>query len=662
MVSPPALHSAALYTSLPVEVSVAFASAAGTVQTLEGPQANGAGDAIITGLKGEHWPVRREEFDRRYEAIAGRPGRYRKRVFRVTAEQLMAPRTVHAPSGAVLHGLTGSWVVNGQEGAVSVVDPEVFARSYALASIPVYVSLAPEVASGGHAARALAGLARLQAMVPATPLIVAAAPPIPQGDSQSDPRNPALLSPATEPPVWLRIVPAEPALRPADDVLQLPLSALGESAGALLALMAREQSTSLRTYSGHYLKRGLERLFDREPRVAVQVRFAAARLAAVDAFNAALGGAPAGNGFQRTCNQPPAGKHTAVPIEEPAGLARLHEIASVADALAGAHQRNWQEAVFTRTGLVAKAGSQKHWPRRWLAVARLFLHASLVPLGLLAAFGFATFSELAGGCTPGFPFSSLCASAWWKRSFEPVLFLLCYVLPLGAAWCIFARTKARKDETRHQDFRLLAECLRARYVRALLNEGECVSLYVTGTADSEAGWVHDALRSLHFAQPLMLPHANPPDASLERARQDFIQEQLTYHDETLIKSRAAAASLLARLGRRAMAMFLIALFGMAIHETFELLFHYSPFLPEIPHLLTSLMVVTIAFWGSMRKLIDVLGLEEEMERAEVVADALRVAKQGGRSEILDAINVYAHDQGKWHELHRGKSIEATTGG
>lgn len=664
MVNPPALPSAALYASLPVEVRVAFSSAAGTVQTLEGPQFHGEGDAIITGLKGERWPVLREEFERRYEAITGQPERYRKRVFRVWAQQLTALRTVYAPSGAELHGQAGSWVVHGPDEAVSVVDPEVFARSYALTSIPVYVSLAPDVLSSGRAEQALAGLVRLQGILLATPLIVVdAASPV-QKESHSGPLPTSHAPPRlpTDPPVWLRIVLGKPALRSADDVLELPLSALVDSGSALHALMVRERSKSPLAFSWHYLKLGLERLFNREPAVAVQVRFAAARLVSVDVFNAALGGAPTGSEFQRTCSQPPAGKHIAAPIEEPAGLRRIHEMAGVADSLAGAHQRNWQEAVFTRTGHIAKAGDQKHWYQRWLAVARLFVHASLVPLGLLAAVGFATFSELASGCTPGFLLSSWCSSEWWKHTFEPVVFLFCYLLPLGAAWWIFATTKARKDETRHQDFRLLAECLRVRYVRALLNEGECVSQYVRGTANSEAGWVHDALCSLHFAQPLVLPDANPPDASLKRARQDFILEQLTYHDETLIKSRAAAAFLLARLGRRAMALFLIAFAGMAIHESFELLLQHSPFLPEIPHLMTSLMVVAVAFWGSMRKLIDVFGLEKEMERAEVVADALRAAQKGGRAEILDAIDVYARDQGKWHELHRGKSIEMTMGG
>lgn len=658
----PAPLSAVRYQSLPVEVGVTFADAPGTVQTLEGVQVYSARDAIITGIKGERWPVRIDEFKRRYEAVSGVRGRYRKRAYLVTAEQIAQPRVIYAPSGAVLRAEPGSWVVHGTDGSISVVDPEIFAQSYALASIPVYISLAQDIVTNGQSAEALNAFAVIQRQLPSTPLIIQTVQqpqesPLPGLVKGSH----SPLAPE-EPPVWFRVVVSTSLHRPGDDVLELPLSMVTDLQAGLNTMIARECSSSPWSFSVHYVKRGIRRLFEGEETIPIQLRLAASRLASVEAFNAALSYVPLNKDFQRVCSQPSTAECPAEPIHEPAGLRRVHELASVADSLASTHQRNWQEAVFTRTGLIARATSSKCWLVRWFAVARLFLHNSLASLGLLAAIGFATFSELAGGCTPDFPLAFLCASEGWKHYFESFVFLFLYTLTLGAAWFVFARTKARKDETRHQDFRLLAECLRARYVGALLHEGGCVSHYVRGTAESEAGWVRDALRSLHFSQPVLLQDAHLPDVNLERARQDFIREQLDYHTTTLIKSRTAAASLLGRLGRRSLAVFIVAFVGMISHEAFELFRQHSPYIPELPHILTSVMVVALAFWGSMRKLLDVFGLKEEVERAEVVADALSSAQAGDHDAILHAINVYAQDQGKWHELHRGKSIEAAMGG
>lgn len=646
------LAGAAIYHALPVEVDAQIAQAAGEIQTLEGPQAYAAGDALVTGTQGERWPVRAAEFARRYEPVPGRADRYRKRRLQVRAQQVADSVTVHAPSGAVLQARPGSWIVHGDDGAISVVDEHIFPVTYALASVPVYIALSPVLSVAEHAT-ARRWLGELQALVPAPPLVIVAEADRPHS------------------PIWLRVVKVEEAHATLHRVPQIPLAALDPATAPLHALIRRERAESAWSFTWHYVLRSVRRLFQRQQHVLPSVRVAAARLAAVEVYNIGLREPCETAAFHPRCSEPPTQRRPAAGVDEPAGLASLHAFAAAADALANEHQCNWQDAVFTRTSLIARAvrapdwtpahPRMRAWPVRVVGVARLFCHFSLVTLGLVAAIGFATFSEWAGGCGPDSMLAAWCASTWWKEYFEPSVFLAFYLLALVLAWCRFARTKARRDESRHQDLRLLAECLRARYVRTLLGEPSCASEDLPADAEAESGWVRDALRSLRHAQPVALPPTVSAD-HVERVRQDFIGEQLAYHQDRLLSTRRDAAAVLDRLGRVGMLFFVVALVAMTVHEASVLWGRHPPLLePAAPHLLTSLMVVSLAFWGSMRRVIDVLGLEEEIERGEKVAAALEHASRGDRGALLKAVDTFAQDQGRWHELHRGKTIEAATG-
>jgi len=68
----------------PVEVEIA--QAPGVLATLEGEVGYNAGDALITGVKGERWPASRERFERTYEALPptrpGESGRYSRTKYR----------------------------------------------------------------------------------------------------------------------------------------------------------------------------------------------------------------------------------------------------------------------------------------------------------------------------------------------------------------------------------------------------------------------------------------------------------------------------------------------------------------------------------------------------------------------------------------------------
>ena len=121
----------------PVTLSVRFALAPGVLQTLEGPVRYRAGAALVRGLHGEHWPVERGPFERRYEpapgTAAGRDGRYRRKPGVVLARRLEAE--IEVPAGAEgdpLRGRPGDWLLQYGPREYGIVAPEIFANTYEL--------------------------------------------------------------------------------------------------------------------------------------------------------------------------------------------------------------------------------------------------------------------------------------------------------------------------------------------------------------------------------------------------------------------------------------------------------------------------------------------------------------------------------------------------
>jgi hypothetical protein len=121
----------------PVEVAVEFAAADGILTTREGPMQYRRGDALLTGIEGERWPVTRKTFDDSYQAVPplrpGKAGRYCKRPRVVWAKSMRQPFTVTLDQGrGELRGEAGDWLVQYAPGRQSVVDAAVFARTYEL--------------------------------------------------------------------------------------------------------------------------------------------------------------------------------------------------------------------------------------------------------------------------------------------------------------------------------------------------------------------------------------------------------------------------------------------------------------------------------------------------------------------------------------------------
>ena len=106
----------AIYQSLPIEVSVVFADKAQCIETLEGPVLCQLGDAILTGVKGERWPVSASKFSEKYAPSGGQapgsPGRYVKLPTEIRALRLSGAMDITLSDGrGVLHGEAGDWCV-----------------------------------------------------------------------------------------------------------------------------------------------------------------------------------------------------------------------------------------------------------------------------------------------------------------------------------------------------------------------------------------------------------------------------------------------------------------------------------------------------------------------------------------------------------------------
>lgn len=119
----------------PVVVDVRFAEAAGTLQTLEGPVDYAPGDALVTGINGERWPIPRARFEASYHPATGtepgRNGRYIKHPREVWAWRADRPLDIRLPQGVgTLHANPGDIVVQYAAGDCAVVRADIFVKTY----------------------------------------------------------------------------------------------------------------------------------------------------------------------------------------------------------------------------------------------------------------------------------------------------------------------------------------------------------------------------------------------------------------------------------------------------------------------------------------------------------------------------------------------------
>jgi PGDYG protein len=123
------------YIKKPIPTLVEFARHAGTLQTREGLVAYEAGDALMTGIVGERWPIRRARFEATYEPILptrmGDTGEYLKKPAAVSAVQAESEQQIQlAGDQGMLSARKSDWIVTSEDGSQWVVADEIFQASY----------------------------------------------------------------------------------------------------------------------------------------------------------------------------------------------------------------------------------------------------------------------------------------------------------------------------------------------------------------------------------------------------------------------------------------------------------------------------------------------------------------------------------------------------
>lgn len=117
------------------EVRVRFAQEACSVQTNEGLVHARVGDAILTGINGEHWRVSKARFPDKYRpaksTTAGEDGAYVSLPNRVFAVKMEQPFEVLLADGeSKLAGSAGDWLVDYGDGSLGIVSKRVFSDTY----------------------------------------------------------------------------------------------------------------------------------------------------------------------------------------------------------------------------------------------------------------------------------------------------------------------------------------------------------------------------------------------------------------------------------------------------------------------------------------------------------------------------------------------------
>jgi len=116
-------------------VQVRFAAHAAAVDTLEGVVHARLGDAIVTGLFGELWPVPSGSFAGKYQAVSplemGAPGLYMSLPIDVVAVPMDAPfEVVLADGHSRLTGQPGDWLIDYGDGHLGIVNAGIFDATY----------------------------------------------------------------------------------------------------------------------------------------------------------------------------------------------------------------------------------------------------------------------------------------------------------------------------------------------------------------------------------------------------------------------------------------------------------------------------------------------------------------------------------------------------
>ncbi len=114
----------------PIAVKFQYLTETITVQTLEGPVTAGPDQVLMTGVRGEQYPIGKKMFYDTYHADEGLGVAYKKKVI-VDAEQIHKPTSVPVSwSGEPLTGKPGDYLVTYGPGDQAIVEESIFNETY----------------------------------------------------------------------------------------------------------------------------------------------------------------------------------------------------------------------------------------------------------------------------------------------------------------------------------------------------------------------------------------------------------------------------------------------------------------------------------------------------------------------------------------------------
>ena len=639
------------YRTRPVEVSVEFADHEQLIETLEGSVACHPGDAIVTGSRAERWPQSKRGFSEKYEPVQGQDsdadGRFTKRIKTKEAAQIHELFTVELSNGrGSLTGKPGDWCVWNSSEDLFIVARDIFPELYEPETVIVYVELGKDLIDEEKRS-ALQMIHFLDVSLPHTSIVYS------EESSETSGSY----------PIWFRLVQSVSGnIKIVPSVLTLSIGSLTSDRSRNVMLGYLKNATMKESVLAFSLRKFLKLVKPGERADAHETdeskkldaieksaqRVIVWQLAAVENLNAEL----KSNWSKQF--QYPFVENRDVAIE-PYGLKKAYRIGEISDDLAKAYQEKWQKLVFATTNDIAGKPMIKRLQS---------LHSNLVTLGIFAAVTLAAFSELGGKCDPNDPWGfEFCASDAWERWAKPVLFFS-YFAALSFAWIRYVKAKAGKWEVRHQDFRLLAECIRVLHVRTLLGKPACVGSDLPLAEPTDSGWVRLALRSIYFdAKHGGLQNSCDDETKVNLALRTFVSPQITYNETKLLVRRVQAANKLISVSHLGLNFFIGVLSIVAVNVVAEVFFHRAFLSPMMEHIALISLVLGLGTWGGMRKVIDSLGLEQEIQRGKLVLSYLATAENAGTNDVIAAAaDYFLDDQSHWHALHRSKPVEAVTGG
>jgi hypothetical protein len=122
------------FVKKPLLVEVQFAEADGVIDTLEGAVGYRAGDALLTGVKGERWPIPRKKFSERYHPAPGVKmfcqGSYIRKPMPVDAVQMESSFNIILEGVGSITGSKNDWLLTAEDGDSWIVRDDVFRETY----------------------------------------------------------------------------------------------------------------------------------------------------------------------------------------------------------------------------------------------------------------------------------------------------------------------------------------------------------------------------------------------------------------------------------------------------------------------------------------------------------------------------------------------------